>query len=272
VFSAAPGEPREPRDYRARPGVRAAGLAPRHPTKEPRQGRAGRRRTPGPRFARPRISPPHHPGHKRTSRAAASPRPRCPQGPGCSSRARGREPRARLRADQRQAMPANHCPRYIPPALFPLVRLAVSAAKGCKTLRAQGPVRGGSRDSPAGAENGPGKGHLVRRRADVHAGIVEDEVRDGHELAVEKEARAGVRKIAPADKAVADRTCPQALVEPSERVLGFGQRAPEGPRQGLVQGFVGEAPGHARSAVTSIAAPGTRRGASAPEVSRSREV
>ncbi len=61
----------------------------------------------------------------------------------------------------------------------------------------------------------------------------------------------------------------QALAEPRERILGRGQRSPDGPRQGLIQGFI-ERP-HVRSVATSILTSGRSAGASAPEVSRSRD-
>jgi hypothetical protein len=97
---------------------------------------------------------------------------------------------------------------------------------------------------------------------------VQDQVLDGDELAVEKEACAGVRKVGPADKTVADRAFVEALVEPSKGILGFGQRSLDGRRQRLVQDFLERA--HARSAATSILTPGRSAGANVPEVSRSR--
>ncbi|WP_248307736.1 hypothetical protein [Bosea sp. AS-1] len=56
----------------------------------------------------------------------------------------------------------------------------------------------------------------MRRRADVHAGVVEDEVVEVDELALEPQTAAGVGEVSPRDKTVADRAFRQPLVESRE--------------------------------------------------------
>ena len=72
---------------------------------------------------------------------------------------------------------------------------------------------------------GPDK--RVGRRADVHAGVVEDEVVERHEFALGPEGGAGLGGVGPGEDAGADRAFPQPLVEPGERVVGGRQRPDE---------------------------------------------
>ncbi|RWX58171.1 hypothetical protein EOA24_39515 [Mesorhizobium sp. M2A.F.Ca.ET.039.01.1.1] len=63
-------------------------------------------------------------------------------------------------------------------------------------------------------------GELVGRGADVHVGVVQDEVFDMDELAVEPQRRGRVGKMLALDKAVSDRAFEHALVEPGQKVFG----------------------------------------------------
>ena len=75
-------------------------------------------------------------------------------------------------------------------------------------------------------------GQLMGRGADVHVGVVEHEVVEVDQLAVEPQAGRGVGEVGPGDPAVADRAFGEPLVEPGERILGGGERAGEFcPRQ-----------------------------------------
>ncbi|WOJ91181.1 hypothetical protein RZS28_07890 [Methylocapsa polymorpha] len=64
----------------------------------------------------------------------------------------------------------------------------------------------------------------MRRRTNVHPRVMQDEILDGHELAGEPKAGAGVLKMRPADPALSDRARPQPFVEPGERVFRGGER------------------------------------------------
>ena len=66
------------------------------------------------------------------------------------------------------------------------------------------------------------------RRADVHAGVVEDEVVGVDELAFEPQSGSGVDEVSPGRPAVANGTFGEALVEPRDRILGGGERAGNG--------------------------------------------
>ncbi len=101
---------------------------------------------------------------------------------------------------------------------------------------------------------------------------MQDEVLDGHELALEPEAGAGVVKMGAADPALPDRGRAQAFVEPGERILGGGERTLKRRRPAPVQRFGGRSGRpHAKSAPMSIARPGTPEGKSDPLVCRSRD-
>ena len=88
-----------------------------------------------------------------------------------------------------------------------------------------------------------GAGEFVGRGADVHVGVVENEIFEVDQLAVQPQAGAGVGEVGARDPAVADRAFGQAFVEPGQRVLGGGERAGElSPRQrigNLVAGLQG---------------------------------
>ncbi|RVC61039.1 hypothetical protein EN766_38320 [Mesorhizobium sp. M2A.F.Ca.ET.046.02.1.1] len=82
-------------------------------------------------------------------------------------------------------------------------------------------------------------GELVGRGADVHVGIMQDEVFRVDELAVEPQRGGRVGEVGAFDKTVADRTLLHALVEAGQKVFGAGER----PDQ-AVQGQVGKIISH----------------------------
>ena len=77
-----------------------------------------------------------------------------------------------------------------------------------------------------------GAGELMGRGANVHVGVMENQIFDVDELAVEPQAGTGVGEVGAGDKAGADRAFGEPLVEPGQRILGGGERAGEfWPRQ-----------------------------------------
>ena len=103
-----------------------------------------------------------------------------------------------------------------------------AAAQARKSGFARRPVRLRLGDAAAGPENRVGAGELVAGRAYVHAGIVEDEVLEVDELALEAQRRAGVGEMPAADEALPHRAFGHSLVEAGEGVLGMGQRGRDG--------------------------------------------
>ena len=71
--------------------------------------------------------------------------------------------------------------------------------------------------------------------ADVHPGLMENEVLERHEGALGPEGGAGLGGIGPGEDAGADRAFPQPLVEPGERVVGGRQRPDEVGERGGAQ-------------------------------------
>lgn len=68
-------------------------------------------------------------------------------------------------------------------------------------------------------------GEFMRRRADIHARVVQDEILDMDKLALEPEDRRSVVEMEALDESVPHRRARQPLVEPGDRVLGGDQRA-----------------------------------------------
>jgi hypothetical protein len=68
---------------------------------------------------------------------------------------------------------------------------------------------------------------IVGWGAEVHAGVVQDEVFEMHERALKPQAGAGVDKMRAADPALPDRALAQPVVEARQRVFGRGERAGE---------------------------------------------
>ncbi len=58
---------------------------------------------------------------------------------------------------------------------------------------------------PSGAQDGMGDGQFVGGRADIEAGVMQDEILEMHEFAVDPQRGDGVGKILTLEKAVADR-------------------------------------------------------------------
>ena len=63
--------------------------------------------------------------------------------------------------------------------------------------------------------------------ADVHPGLMQNEVLERHEGALSPEGGAGLGGIGPGEDAGADRAFPQPLVEPGESIVGGRQRPDE---------------------------------------------
>src|SRR5258707_7228200 len=75
-------------------------------------------------------------------------------------------------------------------------------------------------------------GQFVGRGANVHVGVVEHEVVEVDQLAVQPQAGSGVAEVAAGDKTGADRAFGEPFVEPGEGILGGGERPGEFcPRQ-----------------------------------------
>ncbi len=66
------------------------------------------------------------------------------------------------------------------------------------------------------------------RGADVHLGVVENEVLEVDKLTFEPQSGTGVGEVRPCDPAVTDGAFGEALVEAGERVLGGGERPGNG--------------------------------------------
>ncbi|CEG10444.1 hypothetical protein BN961_03884 [Afipia felis] len=113
-------------------------------------------------------------------------------------------------------------------------RLAVSAIRVGRCIVAHAPSpapqrvesAGGQRpvgffagDAPSRAQHGVGAGELVGRGADVHAGIVENEILQMDEFALQPQSGAGVGEVRSADPPVADWALGQPLVEARERIF-----------------------------------------------------
>ena len=107
------------------------------------------------------------------------------------------------------------------------VARSAAAAQAGKPGGRQRPVGLGLGDAAAGAQHGMGAGELVGRGADVHVGVVEHEIVEVDQFAVEPQAGRGVGKVGAGDTAVADRAFGEPLVEPGQRILGGGERAGE---------------------------------------------
>ena len=101
------------------------------------------------------------------------------------------------------------------------------SAKRPSRLSAQSGVCG--KNLAAGAQHRMRAGELVGRRADVHVGVVQDQVLEVDELALEPERGGRVGKVLALDKTVAHRRAGQPLVEARQN-LG---RARDRPDQGL---------------------------------------
>ena len=86
-------------------------------------------------------------------------------------------------------------------------------------------------DASAGFQDVAGDGELVGRGADVANGIMQDEVLEMDEFAIDPERGMCVEEMRALEKALADGRTGDALVETGERDGGLGDR----PQQYLEQ-------------------------------------
>jgi hypothetical protein len=100
--------------------------------------------------------------------------------------------------------------------------------QGGEARGAGGPAGLGGGDAAAGAQDGVGAGELLRGGVAVATGVVEDEILEEDEIALEGEAGAGVGEGGAGGPAVADGAGGEELIETSKSVLGGGQRRGEG--------------------------------------------
>jgi len=118
-----------------------------------------------------------------------------------------------------------------PLALVPVARSAAAPQAG-KPGGRQRPVGFFRGDAAAGAQDDMGAGELVGGGADVHASVMENQIFEVDELAVQPQAGSGVGEVGAGDKTGADRAVGEAFVEPGEGILGGGERPGEFcPRQ-----------------------------------------
>ena len=83
-----------------------------------------------------------------------------------------------------------------------------------------------------------GPREFVGGRALIHPRVVQDEIFEVQQLALEPQAGAGVQKMRPADPPRPDRALAKALVEAREGVLGGRERASERPPGQRIGGHV----------------------------------
>ena len=110
---------------------------------------------------------------------------------------------------------------FLRPRLVP-----IRTAQRVEAAREKGAGRGIG-DAAARPQHGMGSCQFMGRRAQVHCGVVEDEVFEMDEFAGKPQAGAGVMKMGAGAKAVADRVFREPLVEAREGVLGPGDRDEE---------------------------------------------
>ena len=114
--------------------------------------------------------------------------------------------------------------RRSPPALFrPGPAGRVAAQRGEAGPR-QGPVGRLGGNAPARPQHRVGADQGVGGRADVHAGVVQHEVFEVHQFALEPQGGAAFGKMRPRNPALAHRARPQPFVEAGERILRLGER------------------------------------------------
>ena len=87
---------------------------------------------------------------------------------------------------------------------FP-VALPAPAAQAIETSRRQRPIRFGTGDAAPRSQHGPSPGQLMGWGADIHAGVVENQIFEVDEFALEPQTGAGVGIMGARDPAVADR-------------------------------------------------------------------
>ena len=102
------------------------------------------------------------------------------------------------------------------------VALPAPAAQAGEAGRRQRPVGFGIGDAAAGAQHGMRPGELMGRGADVHVGVVEHEVVEVDQFAVEPQAGRGVGEVGANDKTGPDRALGEPLVEARQRIFRCG--------------------------------------------------
>ena len=73
------------------------------------------------------------------------------------------------------------------------------------TLCGQGPLRRSTSNTPSGSKNVAGDGEFVGGCANVKGGVVEDEIFEMDEFAVDPEGSAGISEILAFDPPASDR-------------------------------------------------------------------
>ena len=105
-----------------------------------------------------------------------------------------------------------------------------------ETSEGQRPAGRGAGDTAARAQHRAGAGQFVGWRSDVHGGVVQHEVFEVDELALEPQRGGGVDEVGSRDPAVADGARSQPLVEPRQRVFGAHERPRQvGPRERIAK-------------------------------------
>jgi hypothetical protein len=87
------------------------------------------------------------------------------------------------------------------------------------TSVARRPARFAAGNAPANSQNMMRYCQFMRRRADIHARIVEHEILDMDKLASDPHAGCGVEEMPTLDKAVANRTASHDFIEAGNLVL-----------------------------------------------------
>ncbi|ANL30115.1 hypothetical protein AMC90_PA00005 (plasmid) [Rhizobium phaseoli] len=106
--------------------------------------------------------------------------------------------------------------------------LGASAAERAQSVVAQrpaGPLRG---NPPTASQNVAGNGEFMGRRADVVAGVVQHQVFEMHQLAVDPQRGAGVSKMGSFDPSAPHVGTGNTLVEPRQGAASLG----DGQQQG----------------------------------------
>ena len=105
------------------------------------------------------------------------------------------------------------------------VPLPCPAAQNGEPRRGQRPAGVGGGDAAAGAEHGLRPNECAGRGMDVPMRVVENEVFERNQVAVEPQTGAAVGKMGPGDPALSDRAAAQPFIEAGEAILGGGERS-----------------------------------------------
>ena len=120
------------------------------------------------------------------------------------------------------------------------VPLPCPAAQTGEPRRRQRPAGVGGGDAAAGAEHGLRPDEGAGRRVDVPMRVVEHEIFERNQVAVEPQTGAAVGKMGPGDPAFSDRAAAQPFIEAGERILGGGERSRQsGPGERIGERIAG---------------------------------